>query len=207
MVYENGEPSLQQREQVISDLRAAAEDGRLSPLDLDGRVEAARMARTVPELYALVPQTPMAGRSLAGGVEGFLASFTRPRNPATIMTVFGSQERLGVWQVPPVLEIQQALGDLKLNFCAARLARRETKIVVKSSLAEVTLVVPLGWGVDTMGVTAVMGDIKCEVSQIAQPGMPQLVLQGYLVMGSIKVRHPNRRDAKRLAKALEQTGY
>ena len=73
-----------ERAAMISRLRAAAEDGRLAPHELDARVARAREARLAGQLAAVmtgVPPEPPPGAAAAGGAPQ-LAYVQPRRSPA-----------------------------------------------------------------------------------------------------------------------------
>jgi hypothetical protein len=100
------------RDRVVEALTGAAGDGRLTPEELDERVEAALTARTHGELAALVSDLP----AVAAWPAGALAA---PKELVRIDCYSGTARRDGRWVVPRRMEVQVTSGSVTLDFTEA----------------------------------------------------------------------------------------
>ena len=98
------------RDQVVELLRVAAGDGRLSPEELDDRLERALTARTYAELAALTADLPGAAVAPAGAG----AVSATPKDLARIHVRGSSIRRDGRWVVPKELDVKVRGGGLRL---------------------------------------------------------------------------------------------
>src|SRR5579872_917264 len=97
--------SHEDRDRVVEQLRVAAGDGRLSPEELDERLERALSARTYADLVPLtadLPASPDAAR--------LPASRTAPKDLMKIQCGSGHARRDGQWVVPRRLEVGVTSG-------------------------------------------------------------------------------------------------
>jgi hypothetical protein len=93
------------RDQVVDLLRVAAGDGRLSPEELDDRLERALTARTCAELAALTDDLP-ATPGAAVVPPGAGAVGATPKDLARIHVHGSSVSRDGRWVVPKELDVK-----------------------------------------------------------------------------------------------------
>jgi hypothetical protein len=103
------------RDQVVELLRVAAGDGRLSPEELDDRLERALTARTYAELAALIADLPGA----AVGPAGAGAVSATPKDLVRIHVHGSSVHRDGRWVVPRELDVKVRGGAVTLDFTEA----------------------------------------------------------------------------------------
>jgi hypothetical protein len=108
------------RDHVVETLRDAAAEGRLTPGELDERVERALGARTLRELAALTRDLP--------------EQRANPSIPSTdvvkIEKRFGTAEWTGTWLVPRRMEIRLTVGNAKLDFTNAVITHDQLSIDV-----------------------------------------------------------------------------
>lgn len=172
------------RDQVVELLREAAGDGRLTPDELDERVEAALTARTGSDLAALTGDlpAPLAGSSL------------QPKDLVTIDQRFGSVERTGRWVVPRRMAIRLTAGNVKLDFTEAVISTGSLRIDVDLGIGgDLLLVTKPGIVVVADELNVRMGDIK--IRHRTDPHKPVILrveLAGRVRGGDIKARHPRR---------------
>ena len=106
------------RDQVAELLRVAAGDGRLSPEELDDRLEGALTARTYAELAVLTADLPAtAGAVVAPAGPG--AVNATPKELVRIDVRGSSVRRDGRWVVPKELDVSARGGSVTLDFTEA----------------------------------------------------------------------------------------
>jgi hypothetical protein len=106
------------RDQVVELLQVAAGDGRLSPEELDDRLERALTARTYTELAVLTADLPAA----AGAVvvpPGASAVSATAKELVRIDVRGSSVRRDGRWVVPKELDVTVKGGSVTLDFTEA----------------------------------------------------------------------------------------
>src|SRR5215472_15278270 len=102
------------RDRVVELLRVAAGDGRLTPDELDQRLEAALTAKTYAELAALTTDLPATSPWDAAGVA--------PREPRDLLRFDrrgGNVRQSGPWVVPARIEADVRGGNVKLDLTEA----------------------------------------------------------------------------------------
>jgi class 3 adenylate cyclase len=170
------------RERVVDVLRIAAADGRLTPGDLDERLEAALTAHTVADLEPLIAD---------------LTVRTAPpeaHDVARIQCGSGSAKRDGSWVVPRRMEIQLGSGTVRLDFRQAMITEPEMKIDAKISSGTLRIITRPGIVVDADDMAVRSGTVK-----VAPPGgadVPvelRVRLSGWIGSGTVSARPPRGR--------------
>lgn len=133
------------RDLVIELLRTAVADGRLDPVEFDGRLDAALAARTIDELTPLITDL-VAGPGSDGALT--LPSAGTPAEPAaellTIKERHGSVRRDGRWTLPHRLALRTAWCDVMLDLTSAVRSAPELVIELRVSGGNVELVLAPG---------------------------------------------------------------
>ncbi|MFN2345618.1 MAG: DUF1707 domain-containing protein [Dermatophilaceae bacterium] len=207
------------RAAAVAQLRGAAEDGRLDPHELDQRVERVRTARLVGELSAALDglrseptgSTPMIwptaqpAQAPAASSAHHTPSLPdppgyRPDDRLSLTAGVASVKRGGRWVIPPYVRLQAGLAKVKLDCRQAEAVAPVIDIRVGIGAANVVLVLPPGWGVDTDRLGKGIGKVKVRVPRVAAEGCPTLVLGGQLGVGNLIAREANwverRRDRR-----------
>lgn len=174
------------RDQVVEKLRVAAGDGRLTPEELDERLEAALNARTYGELAALTTDLP-AVRSLAG---------VAPRQARDLLRFDrrgGNVNQSGHWVVPARIEADVRGGRVKLDLTEAVITYPTLAIDADVRGGNVILVVKPGVAVDANDLAIAGGNVKFRsgTDQLA-PVTLQVEVTGQIRGGSLVVRLPHR---------------
>ena len=133
------------RDLVIELLRTAVADGRLDPVEFDGRLDAALAARTIDALTPLITDL-VAGPGSDGALT--LPSAGTPAEPAaellTIKERHGSVRRDGRWTLPHRLALRTAWCDVMLDLTSAVRSAPELVIELRVSGGNVELVLAPG---------------------------------------------------------------
>ena len=93
---------------------------------------------------------------------------------------------------------------LKLDFQRAICPHPVVDVAVSGGVGSGVLVVPEGWAANTDQVGKGIGSVSNKVDALPQPGKPLLVLHGSSAVGSVKVRHPSRRDRWLMRRAMRR---
>jgi Domain of unknown function (DUF1707) len=139
------------RDQVVELLRVAAGDGRLSPEELDDRLERALTARTYAELAALTADLPGAGAGAAS---------VTPKDLARIDVRGSSVRRDGRWVVPKELDVKVKGGVVTLDFTQAVITQPLLRITAEVTGGGLTLITTPGIVVDADDISVHGGSIQ-----------------------------------------------
>ncbi len=148
------------RDRVMEVLRVAAGDGRLTPDELDERLEAALSSRTLGELAALTAD-------LVAGPEMAMA---RAEDVVRIDQRGGSVRRTGPWVVPRRLELRSSWCDVWLDFTDAVITHDTLRIDLNMRGGSLVLLAGPGLVVDADSLTLRYADVKIHPG--AEPGVP-----------------------------------
>ncbi len=171
------------RDTVVEVLRVAAGDGRLTPAELDQRLEAALTAKTFADLAILTADLATPGTA------------DRPvKETIRIDCHSGSAKRDGRWIVPRRIEARVTSGSIKLDLTQARILEPDLELDVSVRSGSVTLVTRPGIEVDTDDVAVRSGSVGVRQHQGQPTG--QVILRvrvsGQVGSGSFKARPPRR---------------
>ena len=144
-------------------LRVAAADGRLTPDELDERLEAALSARTLGELAPLTADLT-AGPSMPG------VAMAPAEDVIRIDQRGGSVRRDGRWVVPRRLELRSSWCDVWLDFTDAAITHDTLRIDLNMRGGSLVLVAGPGLVVETYSLTVRYADVKIRPG--AEPGAP-----------------------------------
>ncbi|MCC6494645.1 MAG: DUF1707 and DUF2154 domain-containing protein [Propionibacteriaceae bacterium] len=175
------------RDHVISLLTAAHSEGRLTAVERDQRVAAARLAETFDDLVPLTrdlvgPQS--AARPVVSYDQG------NPTEAADqIVAVFAGATRKHTWRVRKHTSILTVFGGAELDLTQATFEARELEFNVFCLFGGVELTVPPGTEVDNQ-VMAVLGG--SDVGKLAppDPSAPRITVKGFVGFGGIEIRNP-----------------
>lgn len=207
------------RAAAVSQLRQAAEDGRLSPHELDERVARVREARLAGQLNAVLAGIGPAAAGSAGVLwptsqpsqtvqapqTAQAPTAPRPQHRPAVAEPPGyrsddrlaltagmsDEKRTGRWTVPPYVRVQAGLSKVKLDCRHATPAAPVIDVEVGGGVDNVVFVVPPGWGADTDRLGKGIGSIKVKVPRGAAEGCPTLLFHGQLGMSTLVVREAN----------------
>jgi hypothetical protein len=157
------------RDQVVELLRVAAGDGRLSPEELDDRLELALTARTYAELAALTADLPaMPGAAVV--MPGAAAAIATPKDLARIHVHGSSIRRDGHWVVPKELDVKVRGGAVTLDFTEAVITQPLLRITAEVRGGGLRLITRPGIVVDADDISVHGGSVT--VPEPPGPGVP-----------------------------------
>lgn len=182
------------RDRVVEQLTAAAGAGRLTPEELDERLELALTARTFGELEVLLRDLPpVPGMRPAPAPEA--------KELVRLEAHSGKVERAGRWAVPRRMEVSLRSGTAMIDLTESviRYPVLDLKVALRSGV--LTLIVPDGIRVDVDDVTIRSGVIRNRVRPRADtPERLVVQVSGAVDSGVIAVRGPRRGLRKRIAR-------
>lgn len=181
------------RDRVVELLEVAAVDGRLTPGELDERLEAALTARTRGELTGLTADLAAASGPAAG------SPVPRPRDLVRIECRRSSSTRDGRWLVPDRMEVRVSEGTVTLDFTEAVISQPSLVIDAEVSSGRLTLVTKPGIAVDTDDVAVDSSYVTVRAPRDPEvPVILRIQVLGQVSGGHITARPPRRAFRRRL---------
>lgn len=174
------------RDRVAELLRVAAGDGRLTPDELDERLEAALSARTVDELAGLTADLPAVSLSADGVV-------AEVKDVLRIDQRWSTVRREGRWVVPRRLELFVEWCDVTLDFTQAVITQDTLRIDLDMEGKTLTLITGPGIVVDSDGLALEFSRVRNRPAP--DSGVPttlRVELVGTKRHGRVVVRGPRR---------------
>ncbi|NUR59893.1 MAG: DUF1707 domain-containing protein [Catenulispora sp.] len=173
------------REQVVDIIRDAAAEGRLSPEELDQRVESALGARTLRDLATLTRDLPDQPQRRDLPVP--------TKDVVRIEKRIGRVQWNGTWVVPRRMEIRLTVGNAELDFTNAVVTHDRLVIDVDLGIGgDLRLITRPGIVVAADEVIVRMGELKVRPRQ-QDPNHPvdlRIEVTGQLRGGDLVVRYP-----------------
>jgi Domain of unknown function (DUF1707) len=181
------------RDLVAERLRVAAGDGRLSPEELDERLERALTARTYAELAELVADLPATGTAVAPVSLSPVLAASPPKDLVRLHCSSGQAERRGRWVVPKRMDLKVSSGHITLDFTAAVIMQRTLHIDAEVRSGHITLITRPGIVVDADDVTVRNGHVKVRAPWGTDvPELLRIDVAGKCGSGHIVARPPRR---------------
>jgi len=173
------------RDQVAEVLRVAAGDGRLSPDELDERLERALTARTYAELATLIADLPAAGSAVSAAAAS--------KELIRLHASSGHAERRGRWVVPKRMDLKVSSGHITLDFTEAVITQPALHIDVDVRSGHITLITRPGIVVDADDVSVRSGHVRVHAPWGTDvPVLLRIDLAGACGSGHITARPPRR---------------
>jgi len=173
------------RDQVAEVLRVAAGDGRLSPDELDERLERALTARTYAELTALVADLPAAGTAVSPAAAG--------KDLIRLHRTSSHAERRGRWIVPKRMDLKVTSGHITLDFTEAVITEPTLHIDADVRSGHITLITKPGIVVDADDVSVRSGHVRVHAPWgTGVPVLLRIDIAGACGSGHITARPPRR---------------
>lgn len=169
--------SHEDRDAIADQLRVAAGDGRLSPEELDERLEIALTARTYGELEQVVQDLPVASEAKEAG---------------SLQTKSGSIRRDGAWKVPRRLTVSVSSGSITLDFTQAVIVQPVLDLDVTVGSGNVTIIVAPGIDADVDHVQVGMGSAKRKIPVTGMHPRLRIAVSGRVKSGNLVIRPPRR---------------
>jgi hypothetical protein len=183
----------QDRDRAVDVLRVAAGDGRLTPAELDERLEIALTARTSGELEALIADLPE-----ASGVSDLAKEVVR------LDFHGGSGARRGRWIVPRKMEVLAVGGSVKLDFTEAVITSPTLEIQAEVRGGRFLLVTRPGIEVDVDEVAARGGRVRVRPEpRSEEPARLLIKISGEAHGGNVVVRPERRRFPPRRRRRVD----
>ncbi len=196
------------REAVAQVLQTAMAEGRLTPAELQERLDTVYGSKTLSELEPvtwdlpghtpLVPRTPTVPQSppsLSKSPATAPSSSTRiggvPTSSLAVGILSGAT-RNGAWVVPPQFTAVAMMGGVDIDLTEAVFAQRDVTITAVAIMGGVDIVVPDGVTVVVNGV-GIMGAFEDNARVVGPPEGPVVRINGLALMGGVDIHRPKKR--------------
>lgn len=166
-----------ERDRVVQQLQQAFADGRLSPGEMEERLERALTAKSHGDLLPVVadlPDTP-----------------DRPDTPDDVLRLTstgGRIKRSGDWQVPRLLHVESEYGGVRLDLSEAVVRHPEIDIELRLPYGSAMIILPPGATANVDGVRTGWGSVTCSAPGRPRPGGLHVRITGELEYGRLRVR-------------------
>jgi hypothetical protein len=175
------------RNGTLRRLHNAVAHGLIDIGEFEERSMQVSMARQPADLEALVDDLPRAGA---------IASSSADR--LELRGWMGSLHRSGEWTVPTRLSLVRRVGSVDLDLTNARFAGPVVVIELDLVRGSLDLRLPEGASASIDDVTVYGGSARDRRKNPPAEGNPHVVLTGRVVLGSVHIRGPKRRQVPSL---------
>jgi hypothetical protein len=166
----------------------------LQGLLASGKVDLDRFQNALDALLEVRTQDDFASvvRGLPSPVE-FTPPARQRQEPLEISTSMGDVRLEGRWQVSRLTKIDTGMGNVTIDLSQAEFDDWDVKIVVRTGMGTVTVIVPRGLEVRPVGRS---GPVTSTLEPPI-PGFPVVRLSATSNMGAIRVKHPTEKKQRR----------
>lgn len=179
------------RQHVITLLRAAHAEGRLSLVERDNRVAAAQQATVFDDLVPLTRDLVTAAPNPPSYATPSYATAGSGNSADQVVAIFSGAKRSGPWQVRTHTSILATFGGVELDLTEAVFDAREIEVTVFCLFGGIELTVPPGTQVHNHAV-AVFGGAETKRLGIHDPQAPVITVKGFIGFGGLEIRAPKR---------------
>jgi uncharacterized protein DUF1707 len=170
------------RETVVSRLRVAGGEGRLTLEEMAERMEHADAARTRGDLEALTADLPRGGTPAV-----------EPRPRGWIVAVMGGAARKGRWRPPRRTNVITLMGGAELDLREAELAE-DVVITAVAVMGGIGITVPVGVSVELSGFALMGANGGPADKQLPLPDAPAVRVRAFSLMGGVAIERKRSRD-------------
>ncbi|MGW0811606.1 DUF1707 SHOCT-like domain-containing protein [Nonomuraea sp. NPDC002799] len=161
------------RDRAVHRVQQAFADGRLSPGEMEERLERALTATS------------------RGDLEPALAGLPDPLDDVVRLgTTGGHVKRSGDWRVPRLLWIESEYGKVRLDLSRAALDHPLIDIELRLAYGSATIILPPGATADADGARSHWGSVTCKAPGRPRPGSAHVRVGGEVDHGSVLIRYP-----------------
>jgi hypothetical protein len=125
-------------------------------------------------------------------------------DPLVIAAGWSTNNKEGVWTVPPYLRLEGDMGTIKLDFQRAQPTASVIDVDVVGGAGTIKLILPEGWAARLDRLSPGLGSRHCSVSEQPLGGLPVLVLRGRVGWGTLTIRYPKPKDLRRMSRQMER---
>ncbi|MFG2209991.1 DUF1707 domain-containing protein [Streptomyces sp. NPDC048638] len=179
------------RDRIAEILREALAEGRLDAEEHAERIDVVYRAKTMGELEPVVRDLPAAsGRSRSHSATASGAYAYGPAAPMpdqNLVAIFSASVRKGRWQVPARINAVAVFGTVQIDLTEAVFPQQQVRINVTSIFGSVDIRVPENVTLRSSG-SGVLGAFEVETHEAGDDDAPQVLVNGYAVLGSVEAK-------------------
>jgi hypothetical protein len=170
-----------EREAAVERLRNAAGEGRLTLDELDGRLEAALVARTFADLEVLTADLP----------DTRPATLRPDKESVRLAVRHGKIERVGAWHIPRTVTLELAHAVATLDLRHSPLPADGLRLEVEARHSVIHLLVPAGMLIETDELVRRHSNLTDRRGRrVAEWSGPQVCVTGSLAHCTLKIKRP-----------------
>ena len=171
------------RENAISALTKAFEQGAVNLDEYEERLELATTASTAEALAVLSRDLPAAQAAHAS----VPANRAPVSGPSKISTIFGNKKQQGAWVLAPFLKATSIFGTIWLDLRDVSWPEGGAEIQCKNVFGKIVLIIPPQVHVDCRG-GSVLGDFNNALDAFSGEKTKQLVVSGSSWFGTVTLK-------------------
>jgi len=170
-----------EREAAVERLRDAAGEGRLTLDELDGRLEAALVARTFADLDVLTADLP----------DTRPATLRPDKESVRLAIRRGKIERVGAWHIPRTVTLELAHAVATLDLRHSPLPADGLRLEVEARHSVIHLLAPAGMLIETDELVRRHSNLTDRRGRrVAEWTGPQVYVTGSLAHCTLKIKRP-----------------
>ena len=191
------------RAEVITLLKDAYADGRITVETLERRLKSATVAGDKEELLSLIADIP-APSGADGQKEDYgeeredrpwLINTRVPREKQSFFALLGGSNRNGRWQPAKQIHTLSLLGGVHLDFREAEFPRTGIHITAGCILGGLDIIVPPGINADVSGIP-LLGGMENKAGA-GDEGAPTITVRGVAILGGVTVKRKELKSSSR----------
>ncbi|MEV0370411.1 DUF1707 domain-containing protein [Streptomyces sp. NPDC050636] len=176
------------RDRVAEILREALAEGRLDAEEHAERIDLVYRAKTMGELAPMVRDLPVAGAGRPQFSPGAYPSASgAPLPDQNLVAIFSASTRKGRWRVPARINAVAIFGSVEIDLTEAVFPQQQIQINVTAILGSVEIRVPENITLRSSG-SGVLGAFEVETNDAVDDDAPQVLVNGYAVLGSVEAK-------------------
>lgn len=176
------------RDRVAEILREALAEGRLDAEEHAERIDLVYRAKTMGELEPVVRDLPGAGGSRSPYSPGAYASAGGASLPdQNLVAIFSSSTRKGRWRVSARINAVAIFGSVEIDLTEAVFPQQQIQINVTAIFGSVEVRVPENITLRSSG-SGILGSFEVETHDAVDGDAPQVLVNGYAVLGSVEAK-------------------
>ncbi|MEU8784142.1 DUF1707 domain-containing protein [Streptomyces sp. NPDC048637] len=176
------------RDRVAEILREALAEGRLDPEEHAERIDTVYRAKTMGELEPVVRDLPAAGGCRPQqGAAGHDHGPGAPAPDQNLVAIFSAAVRKGRWQAPARINAVAFFGSVEIDLTEAVFPQQQIQINVTAVFGSVEIRVPENITLRSSG-SGILGTFEVETHDAEDADAPQVLVNGYAVLGSVEAK-------------------
>ncbi|MFG2286944.1 DUF1707 domain-containing protein [Streptomyces sp. NPDC048595] len=177
------------RDRIAEILREALAEGRLDPEEHAERIDTVYRAKTMGELEPVIRDLPATGGAATkpAGAGTYAYGPGAPAPDQNLVAIFSASVRKGRWRVPARINAVAIFGSVEIDLTEAVFPQQQVQINVTSIFGNVEIRVPENVTLRSSG-SGVLGNFEIHTNESEDADAPQLLVNGYAVLGNVEAR-------------------